>query len=103
MPDKYDKAIEYLTANPDHIVRAWSLSGESPACCLFRHTEGYAGINGVAFGCLTQIRSSQLNSNGQLYVAPTEGLTEEIRADTRLPKSSREITLAHLPIFAEWQ
>lgn len=95
--DKYDKAIEYLTQNPDKIYINWMASlGE--AWCLFQST----GNDLNEYGCLTQIRSV-----GVLYIAPTPELTKAIRADERIPFSpsvgNQTITLAHLPIFAEWQ
>lgn len=48
-----------------------------------------------ACACLTMIR------NG--WQGPTPELTTAIQSDDRLPCSPRQITPAHLPVFAEWQ
>jgi len=37
------------------------------------------------------------------YHAYTDDLTERIRADERIPDDPDRITVAHLPVFAEWQ
>jgi hypothetical protein len=96
--DKYDEAIAYLTANPWAIRNAW-LNGYGdglyPGSCLF----AAAGPRGpsTACSCLTIIRG---NSDA---IAATWQLSHTIRHDERLPKDSSEITVEHLPIFAEYQ
>lgn len=95
-PDKYDKAIAYLTENPGAIYNSWENAYNSlatPASCLFKSTKpGDCG----EFGCLTQVKIGDLP-------AITPAITKAIRADRRIPKSGSAITLEHLPVFAEWQ
>ena len=87
MPDKYDAAIEYLTEHPDEILPAWNTPYEHRAGCLFVYTA-------PGCGCLTQIRYGK--------PAPTPELAREIGSDKRIPHLGRDITLLHLPVFAEW-
>jgi len=98
MPDKYDKAIAYLTQHPKEIMDAWydggvcQLPSAHPAACLFQ----YAGNSPFkCCGCLTMVK------NG--CRAETPELTKAIRADERIPNGCEAITLEHLPVFAEWQ
>lgn len=108
--DKYDAAIEYLTQNPSEIYEAWNGPVDHVAGCLFQAAghNGTVGMgetfpqrpDGLECGCLTTIRK---NDEYIPSVAWTDELTAAIRADDRLPKDPREITVAHLPIFAEWQ
>jgi hypothetical protein len=98
--DKYDRAIEWLTQNPDEIERAWGQPEFTPVgCCLFQYanSSGYirSSVNGVC-GCLTEVRRGN-------WSAETAELTNAIRADIRLPRSGATITVEHLPVFAEWQ
>jgi hypothetical protein len=98
--DKYDRAIEYLTAHPEDIFHAWAsapvhedetdpdIRGVEDMRCLFAATS-------EGCGCLTQIRCGLLG--------PTPEITEAIRADHRIPYDEREITVDDLPVFAEWQ
>jgi len=98
MPDKYDKAIDYLTENPDQIWNSWNEPHSYPQGCLFMYvskTEHTA--NNI--GCLTTIR----RNDGFGKVACTPELTEAIRADERIPKGARDIKVEDLPVFAEWQ
>jgi len=96
MQDKYDVAVEFLTANPDEINRAWMNVGDAEGSCLF----GFANSDPLCatdnIGCLTAIRSG-------FDEAKTADLTARIRADKRLPLDSSDITVASLPVFAEWQ
>lgn len=89
-PDDDDRQIEELTQNPDSINIHWY-----NARGLFK----YAGDNRDSFtiGCLTMIRSNESRT------ACTPELTAAIRADERLPLHMSDITIAHLPVFAEWQ
>ena len=109
MKDKYDVAVEYLTANPDNIYAAWKdYSGAEykpseevlQAHCLFQFVTptGKCGVEYMGCGCLTEIRHSMRRKD-----ACTETLTDEIRADERIPQSGYAIKVQHLPIFAEWQ
>ena len=101
--DKYDEAIAYLTEHPEEIYRAWHTCGTHPHGCLFEFCSPDGSNNkradGEKCGCLTMVRG--LSKIGG--VAWTDALTEEIRTDERLPKSGSEITVEHLPVFAEWQ
>ena len=100
MADKYDEAIAYLTANPDEIQAAWDggyYRGEETsvqAACLFNYANSADDLN---CGCLTQIRSDPTRH------AHTFDLTREIRLDSRIPVCATDITVADLPVFAEWQ
>lgn len=91
--DKYDKAIAYLTDHPDEIEKAWfdkDWNGEvHPHHCLFNRTHPDCG-------CLTQIRAG-------FSWGPNKKLTAEIESDERIPKGVEKITVADLPVFAEWQ
>ena len=98
--DKYDRAIEYLTAHPEKIPYAWAnapvhedeadpdIRKVEDMRCLFAATaEGR--------GCLTQIRCG--------LWGPTPEITWGIRADHRIPYDESKITVEDLPVFAEWQ
>jgi hypothetical protein len=97
-PDKYDKAVAFLTANPYQIHTAWSSPEKEPGGCLFNYVGHYgdAGFDGSRIGCLTQIR-------GGILSAPTEELTMDIRRDPRIPSIATDIKAEHLPVLAEWQ
>lgn len=98
MPDKYDKAIDYFTENPDQICEFWNTPHLYPQGCLFVYaSETGRSINNI--GCLTTIR----RNNGFGTEACTPELTEAIRADERIPKDARDIKVEDLPVFAEWQ
>jgi hypothetical protein len=99
-PDKYDAAVEYLTAHPDEIFHAWQKPGH-PHHNLFAPVTP-SGMyecrtDDKTCGCLTMIRFC--NS----YVAHTDRLTRFIRDDNRIPQGGSEVTVDHLPIFAGWQ
>lgn len=95
--DKYDEAIEYLTAHPEAIAWAWMAPLKAPGGCLFQFAtqSGYAVGGGRCCGCLTTIKSG-------IHVACNDFLTDAIRADERIPLSHL-VTFEHLPIFADWQ
>ena len=98
--DQYDDAIDYLTAHPHEIDEAWGSAG-SPmpheASCLFDYAGRPGDVrDGFQIGCLTQVRHGD-------SVAATQALTDEIAADERIPADSEDITVYHLPVFAEWQ
>lgn len=105
--DKYDKAIEYLTANPNHIPDAWLLMPRdhfSPDLdfeprCLFEYVakDPFSNDTNEHIGCLTQIRA---NAG---IIAETPELTEAIRADERIPRGVGRINVDNLHVFAEWQ
>lgn len=99
MKDKYDEAIEYLTANPRTIPEFW---GRGESLFQFITRSGAVevvevGGNKNTCGCLTQIRRNKW------MPAATESLTARIRADERIPKSPCDITPSNLHVFAEWQ
>lgn len=81
-PDKYDLEIAKLTEHPELIKQYWGRCRP-----LFQ----FCGS-----GCLTQIR----RGGNWSYTAE---LTAAIRADERIPKDVADITVADLPVFAEWQ
>lgn len=102
--DAYQQAVEYLTANPTQIHRAWDMGNcplnPPPGSVLFKAAgQGtWLGINAgdLYCGCLTQVRAGK-------HRAFTHKLTRAILADERIPLHGREITVDHLPIFAGWQ
>ena len=102
--DQYDEAVEYLTAHPEKINRAWLLTDEEPGGCLFLFADEFSSGtgNGRMTGCLTMIRQGDC-------LAQTDDLTEAIRSDTRIPTSrglddmTEAERIASLPVFAEWQ
>lgn len=95
--DIYDKEIERLTAKPYEIQASWM--GAEPLFALVRPSDkkgvGYCP-NGAQVGCLTAVKFGN-------YEAWTPELTAAIRADSRIPSSTDDITVAILPVFAEWQ
>lgn len=93
MKDKYDEAIDYLTANPTLVGEAWNDPRRSPGGCLFIYAERGESNH---CGCLTQVRKG-------ILPAQTPKLTAEIRADERIPCYPADITIEMLPVFAEWQ
>jgi hypothetical protein len=97
--DKYDRAMKYLTEKPHEIPQAWSQPYDHKAGCLFTYVGEEvlsASYDGRSCGCLTQVR-------GGIYHAQTLELTVEIEGDTRIPDNPNKITVADLPVFAEWQ
>jgi hypothetical protein len=104
--DRYQQAVEYLTANPEYIDRAWAAPSTVEGGCLFRFANKSGKGSGLLefqtqdnCGCLTMIRSCHQEQSE----AATPELTALIRADERIPKKSSGITPDHLPIFAGWQ
>lgn len=104
--DKYDEAVEYLTANPHKIRGAWG----NPLSVLGGKLFQFAApgpmrlsSRGEICGCLTQIR------NDERYVAVRRDgrvarlLTAEIRADRSIPSDETKIEPRHLKRFAYWQ
>lgn len=124
MPDKYDRAIEYLERNPHNIHDAWG----NPETYEGRGGElfGFVGpdwksnansydvrgeVSGTC-GCLQQIRqayaseevdymSDLTDTDMALSFWPRQWA--RIAMDRRLPADDNEIGLEHLPVFAEWQ
>jgi hypothetical protein len=94
MKDKYDIAVEYLTAHPEQILAAWEDPSTHSAGCLFAFA---TADQDDACGCLTTIRRYARER------AATESLTLAIRADKRIPCNASDIAPANLPVFAEWQ
>lgn len=96
--DKYDEAVDFLTANPDKINDAWNDPRTVEGGCLFQVAGNQPNFTSN-HGCLTQIRSEPT-----IYKAQTPELTAEILADDRLPnqQGGQDITVKHLPVFAEW-
>jgi len=106
--DKYDEAIEWLVEHPDELWPMWSGPSGGDAGCLFEFCSAEPDMsvvpNGEMCGCLVMIRESDT------YSAWTPELTDEIRADDRLPRSFTDLKglrgdalRAALQPFAEWQ
>lgn len=112
--DKYDRAVEFLTQNPQMIEEVWdrAKAGSHPeslknnfnfsdemiqATCLF--TSASKDPYDVRYGCLTEIHSKKVCSS----TAQTPELTRAIVEDDRLPSNGADIEVNHLPVFAEWQ
>lgn len=85
--DKYDEAIQSLTRQPGLIRHAWNFPTTTPEGCLF----DYCGE-----GCLTQVKGGGAK-------AFTQELTEQIKADRRIPGHPFDIKVTDLAVFAEWQ
>jgi hypothetical protein len=107
-PDVYDRAVKYLTRNPNKIPGAWrsaschpSVRTRGASLFLIAHN-GDRHDHGCSCGCLTQIRGN-LDQSRPFYSAETESLFKAIGADDRIPTSHFAIERRHLPIFAEWQ
>lgn len=95
--DKYDEAIEYLTAHPEHIQQAWmNPCDRERGGCLFQFVAENGEYGTGWCGCLLTVAALA-------QPACSEFLTEAIRADERIPIRQDRITVEHLPIFADWQ
>jgi hypothetical protein len=91
MPDKYDKAIAYLSEHPEEIQMAWADGHD-----LFQYLTPTGRIDDhCKYGCPTMVKKG-------LRVAYRSKLTAMVRA-ADIPDRSSEITPAHLPAFAEIQ
>ena len=117
--DKYDHAIDYLTANPEDIYEAWGSPGawEGKGGELFGFvapdwTDSNAAADGCSTrvgtcGCLQQIREAKEEgydgSKGDAKMAYWNRLWDLIANDRRIPVSGEDITVEDLPVFAEWQ
>ena len=88
MSDKYDKAIEILSDDPEQINKAWDYYLSHPAGCLFDLVPGI----GV---CLTQIRGGLGKTDHPLAI--------RVMNDVRIPANEKDITPTMLPVFAEYQ
>ena len=104
-PDRYDRAVAYLTEHPELIQDAWALDmpgdteKEIARDCeaLFAYAGPSAGPNRC--GCLTQIRSGVRPVDR----AATPELTALIRADERIPADVEGLGVECLVAFAELQ
>ncbi len=109
--DKYDKAIQFFTKNPDEIQGYWGCPDTSNGC-LFKFMsakseykkndpadEAYI-VNGENYycGCLTQIKGGP-----DLYAAFDKKLTDQIINDPEIPDRPSAITVESLPVFAKYQ
>lgn len=87
MADKYDEQIERLRNTPELIYSDWDYGiGLFASVC-------------DQCGCLTQVRRSDFW--GENF--PDRGVLAEIVADERIPKNGQDVTVDHLPVFAQWQ
>ena len=100
--DKYDKAIDYLRKHPERIHAAWSQPWWGAGCLFQIAANGQTTHNA---GCLTMIRPHKAEKEevGKWIIPGHPDLTQAIRHDSRIPRTPREITIANLPVFAEWQ
>ena len=120
MKDIYDEGIEYLTENPEVIHEAWNdpqryegRGGElfgfvgPDWTCNGQVMYDTRGIRVGTCGCLQQIRAAKKEGydgkNGDMCMSHWPELWREIASDRRLPSVSEKITVADLPVFAEWQ
>ena len=120
--DRYDEAVEYLTAHPEEIYKSWANPYCEPGGCLFGfYTKEPAAYiwdaYGSACGCLTQAKAGQVVVYNKCKIelrAFTQELTDEIRNDPRIPNSPPNQGLAEsiaycktwapvLPVFAEYR
>ncbi len=112
VPDKYDKAVAWLTKHPKHIENTWNRAFCLPsqlaeiaditkvqklahkrASCLFES----CGFHQRS-GCLTQVAHGSSRQSG------TPKLTRAIRADKgNIPKNGGAIKVKDLPLFANWR
>jgi len=108
-PDRYDIAIQQLLDAPNFeaaVYQAWNDPYNEPGGALFEHvrpqSKGWSDNNfmrshtGGRCGCLTQIKDYQLS-------ARTVELTEQIRADYRIPLTLKGVTKGNITVFAIWQ
>ncbi len=106
--DAYQLAVEFLHEHPEEIQMAWAAGSgnpeESHLCGILFKFATPRGLStdqryehgGLICGCLTMIRGDDM-------IAWTDELTVAIRNDERIPEYSDEITVDHLPVFAQWQ
>jgi len=107
--DKYSKAVRALAAEGQRIgfyqavLNAWATKtgrDQTPGCELFQYCTPTGELISVpgqpVYGCLTQVRSG-------MFPAYNVELTEEIRADERLPMNPLQIKPETLFVLAEWQ
>jgi len=107
--DRYDMAMEELLCISDEgefqsaVAQAWGLPSRYPGGALFEYVQpiyeggpGPRAYDGESCGCLTQVKAG-------VHAAYTEKLTEQIRADYRIPHSWRYVTRKNLYVFAVWQ
>lgn len=96
--DKYDKAIQYLRANPSEIYRAYSYCESHQAGCLFQFVTKTGRSSERHHGCLCLLRFDP-----NLFWCDVKSLDIEIKNDTRIPIYGSDITVDNLHIFAELQ
>ena len=123
-PDKYDKAIAYLTRHPEHIHDAWGCPGDyqgrggelfgfvGPDWSSSSNSYEVRGEVSGTCGCLQQIRQAYKNEDVQ-YMNELDSTDmalsfwprqwARIAMDRRLPAESEDIGVEDLHVFAEWQ
>ena len=99
--ESYDDALAYLTAHPEKIRKAWDLPAGQGGC-LFAYATKDGGFPCGLVGCLTMIRLYRNTQDPNVSAFGPE-ITQAIRDDERLPDRPADITVEHLPVFAEWQ
>jgi len=116
--DKYDLAIDYLTAHPEDIHDAWqspgTWKGKGGELFGFVGPDWKSSSNAASSdqgpgtcGCLQQIRKAKKDgydgTSGSMKMSYWERLWDKIADDRTLPSDADEITVADLPVFAAWQ
>jgi hypothetical protein len=98
MPDKYDKAIAYLSEHPEEIGDAWTKPHIHRAGCLFEFLTptGEAIYHGTYCGCPSIVKSGDAP-------ACTKELTAAVKRNRGIPKLVHTLRVKHLPAFAEIQ
>lgn len=101
--ESYDDAVAYLTAHPEEIYEAWNeATDEVRGGCLFAYaTKKDEDFHCTNIGCLTMIRHDRDARELGSEFGPE--ITQAIRDDERIPDEGDDITVEHLPVFAEWQ
>lgn len=88
--DKYDRAIEYLTANPHLIKEAWSTPSITLGGSLF-------AFKGIAIG------NRYCPSTMVVYANVVQISEAEKRLLVGIPETSSRVEVKHLPLFAAVQ
>jgi hypothetical protein len=88
--NKYDKAIQYLTENPEQIHDAWVNPGRHVAGCLFQ----WLAPTGRFAECPTMVKAG-----GHSF----EHKMDEFVHEMDIPTDVGAIRLEHLPLFKQIQ
>jgi len=100
--DKYDKAVEFLAANPNAIAQTWTTPFHMKGGCLFVFVTPTGKAHGDwpgYCGCISTVHDGY-------DMAVTDELAELLQSDDRIPRSDdigSWTTRDELDVFAEWQ